>query len=148
MKSQDDSPILLAACSRDEYAGDGESGGAFTISLLELLRSVRLDTISYEDVIRRLPAFFGALSSRSRKICKFSARCWGCYTRRRRSTRNIRSGVFLLFESRNVNGQPFCSTVAGEPNGVHHSAPLRLRRAKICLQFACLCTSKSRRKSQ
>ena len=50
------SHVLLAACSRDELAGERESGGAFTTILLGLLRSVRLDTITYEDVISRLPS--------------------------------------------------------------------------------------------
>ena len=47
--------VLLAACREDQTARENNRGGQFTIALLETLKKNRFDTITYKDLILRLP---------------------------------------------------------------------------------------------
>ncbi|CAE6394744.1 unnamed protein product [Rhizoctonia solani] len=60
-ESIDSDFVLLEACGHGEVACEnGASGyGYFSIALLKLLRSVKVDCLTYKECIRRLPAFGG-----------------------------------------------------------------------------------------
>jgi hypothetical protein len=51
------SHVLLAGCSEAEKARESSARGHFTQALLNLLRNpiIRIDNISYQDVMDRLP---------------------------------------------------------------------------------------------
>lgn len=53
------SHVLLAACGPEETAFEDKHQGFFTSKLLELLRTVGADKLSYADAIRRLPSLPG-----------------------------------------------------------------------------------------
>lgn len=46
--------VLLAACSEQEKAVEGDEGGYFTESLLEVLRSRPIRELTYVDIIHYL----------------------------------------------------------------------------------------------
>lgn len=50
------SHVLLAACRESEVAFETDGHGAFTRALLDTLRTIPTDTVTYQDLIRRLPA--------------------------------------------------------------------------------------------
>ena len=49
------SHVLLAACKSGQTAKERSQRGAFTYSLLELLKEEGVDRLSYMDLITRLP---------------------------------------------------------------------------------------------
>jgi hypothetical protein len=49
------SHVLLAACKSGQTAKERSQRGAFTYSLLELLKEEGVDRLTYRDVITRLP---------------------------------------------------------------------------------------------
>ncbi|KAG6906652.1 hypothetical protein DXG01_012738 [Tephrocybe rancida] len=49
------SHVLLAACKPDQFAIERDHHGAFTSALLKLLNNKGVDTLTYADVIMRLP---------------------------------------------------------------------------------------------
>jgi hypothetical protein len=50
------SHILLAACGAKEKAKEEQGQGVFTKALLEILRTVSADTVTYTDLLRRIHA--------------------------------------------------------------------------------------------
>ncbi|KZV65117.1 hypothetical protein PENSPDRAFT_614510 [Peniophora sp. CONT] len=48
------SHVLLAGCSESEHAREGNSRGMFTTVLLEALREVATDKVTYQDLIERI----------------------------------------------------------------------------------------------
>jgi hypothetical protein len=58
------SHVLLAACSARELAMEENKRGVFTKTLLETLRTIGADKVTYKDVLNRiktLPAFVSSL---------------------------------------------------------------------------------------
>jgi Caspase domain len=49
------SHVLLAACGAKELAFEQEGRGAFTSALLELLRTICAQNITYANLLQRLP---------------------------------------------------------------------------------------------
>ena len=50
------SHVLLAACGSGEKAKEDQERGYFTRTLLSTLRSVDADQVTYEDLLKRMPA--------------------------------------------------------------------------------------------
>jgi hypothetical protein len=50
------SHVLLAACGAKEKAKEEQGQGVFTKALLEILRTVSADTVTYTDLLRRIHA--------------------------------------------------------------------------------------------
>jgi hypothetical protein len=50
------SHVLLAACGAKEKAKEEQGQGVFTRALLEILRTVSANTVTYTDLLRRIHA--------------------------------------------------------------------------------------------
>jgi hypothetical protein len=47
--------VLLSACGEEEYARETSTGGFFTTHLLDTLEAVDADTVTYAELIHRIP---------------------------------------------------------------------------------------------
>ncbi|KAJ2926726.1 hypothetical protein H1R20_g10359, partial [Candolleomyces eurysporus] len=117
------SHILLAACSANELARedavkrgqDSDARGRFTAALLELLREVSPNQITYSDVLIRIPSINGQ-----------NPQCEGYHKNRFLFDKRVRATKFFAFE---VNlGDKGYILEAGRAHGITDNAEFTLFR--------------------
>ncbi|KAJ2921276.1 hypothetical protein H1R20_g15820, partial [Candolleomyces eurysporus] len=117
------SHILLAACSANELARedavkrgqDSDARGRFTAALLDLLRSVSPNQITYSDILTRIPSINGQ-----------NPQCEGFHKNRILFDKRVRATKFVAFEVNLVNKAYILE--AGRAHGITDNSEFTLFR--------------------